>query len=375
MLKESTFFGRRLATCLLVILAGWLSVLATLMGVSAADTDQEIPAATLAGNTPISYGDLVTGTISAISQTVDYTFDGVNGEYAFIRVIDVFSSSLSPAITVYGPGGIDLGGGSGADFVVVSLLLEATGTYTVQVKDDTNSATGSFRLYLQRTREPVNASPAILGEILSDSIDLPPETNGYTVTVEASTLLIARVLDSSVSPFGPQLKLFAPNGDFLCSTQGTNFLQLLCNIESGGAHSIFIGDMNGVGVGSYHFYLQRTVNPANATPIYYGQLLFDAIEVRPEMKAYTLNGTAGRQVQVTVIDSNDSSFDPEIQVYKPDGFQLCDDWDELTAMVECQLEVSGTYTILVGDYGGEDTGSFAVGISGFAIYLPVITVK
>src|SRR5688572_29977397 len=99
MLKESIFPGRRFTLCLLIVLAGWLSVSIVLWGVRAAGPAEAsntlgtnkgtaaAPATRKAGSpSPIAYGDMVTGTIAAPGQSVSYTLNGLNGEYASVRV-------------------------------------------------------------------------------------------------------------------------------------------------------------------------------------------------------------------------------------------------------------------------------------------------
>ena len=74
------------------------------------------------------------------------------------------------------------------------------------------------------------------------------------------------------------------------------------------------------------------------------------------MKAYTL--LAGTGWRVTLSMSTDWHNGPDIRLYDPDGYLL----DSISGYDQAELSevlpISGKYTVLVGDYGGDNKGNY-----------------
>jgi hypothetical protein len=84
-----------------------------------------------------------------------------------------------------------------------------------------------------------------------------------------------------------------------------------------------------------------------------------SIDLAVELDTYTFNGTDGDEVLFSVTPTS-AGLDPDFDVYRPDGTRLCGDQHSGNSMVQeqCTLDASGTYTLLVGDYLANETGTY-----------------
>ena len=77
-----------------------------------------------------------------------------------------------------------------------------------------------------------------------------------------------------------------------------------------------------------------------------------------EHDTYAISGEAGDIVRLD-ISRTSGSFNPYVAVYRPDGTLLCSDGTIGSALThQCTLAVSGTYVILIGDWGINNTGGY-----------------
>ena len=58
------------------------------------------------------------------------------------------------------------------------------------------------------------------------------------------------------------------------------------------------------------------------------------------------------------------ALNPDVDIYRPDGTLLCEKASLSDALsVECTLDTSGTFTILVGDRSQNGTGGYQVSLT------------
>lgn len=98
--------------------------------------------------------------------------------------------------------------------------------------------------------------------------------------------------------------------------------------------------------------------------ISFGETVTGVINSPGQTVTYTFSGANGDPVLVRMTDTTGTGFDPEFRIYRPDGMLLCSTWDFTLAEKTCTMDAGGTHTILVGDYGGDETGSYTLSLSG-----------
>jgi len=101
-----------------------------------------------------------------------------------------------------------------------------------------------------------------------------------------------------------------------------------------------------------------------ATPIAFGQVFQASLSAASEVDTYTFDAQAGDVVRVEM--TTDTTFDPYIRLFGPDGSFIAEAAASGpgTATISCRLETAGTYRVLAMDYGGEETGAYALVLSG-----------
>jgi len=105
--------------------------------------------------------------------------------------------------------------------------------------------------------------------------------------------------------------------------------------------------------------LSATTIPHFAT-IDFGQTVQGSIGLPGEEDSYTFPANTGDIVLVQM-SRTFGDLDPYIRLYRPDDVKVCEADDSYSAEIpNCALSISGTYTLLVGDYGGTDTGSYNI---------------
>ncbi len=93
------------------------------------------------------------------------------------------------------------------------------------------------------------------------------------------------------------------------------------------------------------------------------KLIIGTINPVLEVDRYVFSGDADDRVLVRMVRTS-GDLSPQFRVYHPDGTSLCSSLVTNSALVErdCALDVSGTYSILVSDYGGIQKGAYALSI-------------
>lgn len=140
--------------------------------------------------TSISYGEVVTGEITAEIPSVSYTFNGNAGELVIIRMSSTSGSGLDSFLRLLDPSGVDFytddDSGGGTNALLGPVTLPETGTYTIVASgccDSTAaSTTGTFELAVNLAQTPTlavnqpvsfemnSANPVAFFNLLNDSI-------------------------------------------------------------------------------------------------------------------------------------------------------------------------------------------------------------
>ncbi|MBM4027252.1 MAG: hypothetical protein FJ280_17880 [Planctomycetes bacterium] len=100
-------------------------------------------------------------------------------------------------------------------------------------------------------------------------------------------------------------------------------------------------------------------------PIVSGQTKYTKIEFGGEAHCYWFWAEAGQGVVIGMGDNSKGGvLEPRIQLYDPRGVRIRDSWHHSQATIEnCQLAVTGIYTMVASDAGGDvDTGEYALSL-------------
>jgi hypothetical protein len=281
------------------------------------------------------------------------------------------SGSLSPKIRLYNPAGTLLSSANpgncyGSTIEMNTVTLPASGTYTVLVGDCSDTNTGNYVIYAQRTNNPSGAASLPFGQTQTGSISSATQSNSYTFSANANDLVDFTMVATSGS-LSPKIRLYNPAGTLLSSANpgncyGSTIEMNTVTLPASGTYTMLLGDCGDTNTGNYAIYAQRTNNPAGPIGLLWGQVQPGMIGSAAQSDSYTFPGSANDVVDFTMATTS-GSLSPKIRLYNPAGTLLSsvnpgNCYGSTIQMNSVTLPTSGAYTVLVGDCGDTSTGNY-----------------
>jgi hypothetical protein len=313
----------------------------------------------------MAFGETILCSLSVTGDTGSFTFTATAGDRVIVRM-GRRSSGLNPRVQLVAPDATILcqaySYGDVAD--IAECLLPSSGTYTLLASNYNSTATGNYSLALQRLNTPVSASTLDFGQTHLDALAVAGQFATYTFAGATGDSVLAR-MGSTTSALSPHLRIYQPNGESLCAAYSYAAAHDIagCLLPSDGQYTLVLSDYAGVATGSYGISLQRLNDPSNVTPLSFGDTLPKTITAAGEIDTYTFAASASDTVVVRM-GSAATTLDPHIRVYGPDGVKLCEvaSYNRAITSYGCLLPNDGSYSILVNDYSGADTGTYGISL-------------
>ena len=169
-----------------------------------------------------------TGTIAPVGDSDTWTFSATAGDSIVIRVGKITqTNTFTPRIRLFKPGAVQQAIASGSVAAEIAVTATNTGTFTVIVDDLVGTtATGTYRLTLAKTGDPVVVSPGDHGgPMTNDVMHLGTIATGdldvWTFSANSGDAIIVRVGEiTATNSFTPWVRLYGPNGKLLDSGFG-----------------------------------------------------------------------------------------------------------------------------------------------------------
>ena len=296
--------------------------------------------------TPINYGQTLAGSISAPGEIDSYTFSGSLNDRVTIRAWRT-SGTFTRYLQLYGPSGNLITSGYQVD-----RTLTEEGTYRIDIKDQYNTNTGDYLLYLEKLNNPGNVvadlecgqmTPGSIGM----SVDTPP-SKIYTLTAAANEKVTIRVLYTSGAGFLPHMEFYDPAGTLIVST----YSQIDRTLTQAGSYKLLIRDYYNTYSGTFVLNWQRVNNPCNATPISCGQVLSGSVSAAGEIDFYTFTASAGDVITIRYRKIT-GALVSYLELYNPNGALVT-----TGGQITTTLAAAGTYRIDIRDQNGTNTGDY-----------------
>ena len=311
------------------------------------------------GIIPLDFGQVVTGSIDALGEMAPYRFQAEAGDMARVRVAS--RGDVNPQVELFDSQGtlLDSDFTFGTD-VALDTRLVSGGTFSVLVSDVEGIGTGGYGLALRRLNGPSGIIPLDFDQTVTSTIDAASEMDTYSFQADVGDALSIRlsVLDRSSTSIDPQIELFDDQGNILDSDFDFGAsATLITRLESGGAFTILVSDVEGIGIGGYSLVLRRLNDLSKFQSLTIGQAVTGALDEPGKLDIYTFTAQAGQVVFFDVQERSGLSL-IEWQVVDQDGtvvFDTCLGCSEPGTQV---LERGGTYTITVGESDGDETGTY-----------------
>ncbi|MCP4574601.1 MAG: hypothetical protein GY838_19810 [bacterium] len=314
--------------------------------------------------TPISYGQTVTGDLSQPAETDAFTFSGADLDRVLARLIES-EIDTEPLLRLYGPDGDQVTGDS--DFTLAELPLSrlpGSGTYTLLVMDNPGTDTGGYSLHIQCINDPSGAGTLLQGDTVSGTVDQPATTQAYLLAANAGDRFLLRMVeDAGSGALAPELRIYEPDGTFIELNHDNIATEInAVELPLSGVYTVLAMDFGASDYGDYWLHCQCLNDPASATAISYGQTVTGDLSQRAETDAFTFSGANLDRVLARLVES-EIDTEPLLRLYGPDGDQVTGAVNFFLAELPLDpLPVSGTYTLLVMDNPGTDTGGYSLHI-------------
>ena len=315
---------------------------------------------------PIVSGEVKTGTISGPTFAETWTFSGVAGQRIILAALTT-SGSLNTNIALQAPGGGAAVVNTSADRTDYQLL--ATGTYTLTISDYSLAQTGTYSLSFLNvqggpltTAGDLDGGPMASSDIKSGQIGSVTDFDAFTFTGAVGQRVIITALATS-GVFNTAIYLYPPDGGPAENATAGDRLdqQLLEN----GTYTIVIEDYGNDQTGGYNLsLLNLTAGPLTSGTdpdggiLVSGESVSGQISAPGDMDAWHFVGTFGQRIVIAGVATS-IGINTNIAVYPPNGpaivFTSADRND-------FQLTASGTYTVVVEDYGDDTPGTYTLSL-------------
>ena len=326
---------------------------------------------TTGDSTQIQYGTCIQGAIDTAGEIDKYTFVGDSGDVVILRM-NRTSGSLNPYLELFAPDSGRLVTASPEPWPyyraqINDLKLTVGGTYTLLVGDDNSNETGGYALSLQCANRPGNPQAMVYGDLVEDTVVSMTQMRAYQFVGDSGDVVILRMNRTS-GGLNPYLELFAPGGGRLVTASQDYYRAYINDLKLtlGGTYTLLVGDDNSNETGGYALSLQSTNRPGNPRLIAYGGLVQDTVVSMTQMRAYQFVGDSG-DVVILRMNRTSGGLNPYLELFGSDGGRVLTAVPELWPYDQAQindlkLTKSGTYTLLVSDDNGNETGAYTLSL-------------
>ena len=339
------------------------------------------------GDRVLPNGGVLDGLIDSNGTDFDvYTFTATAGDKLLLGVRELGSNTnLNPRVQVFGPGGTQLADLTTSYAADYDLAAPHGGTYSLVVRDDDGFETGDYQLSLLRL-PPLSAQRVADTDdgdrVLANggTLDGQVDSNGtdfdvYTFDADAGEglLLGVRELGSNTN-LNPRVTIFAPDGTELADLTTSYAADYDLAAPQNGTYSLVVRDDDGFETGDYRLSLLR-LPPLGATRVadaddgdralINGEVLNGLIDSNgTDFDVYTFDADPGEQLLLGVRElGNNTNLNPRVTVFAPDGTQLADLTTSYAAAYDLTTPQGGTYSFVVRDDDGFETGDYAISVA------------
>lgn len=330
---------------------------------------------------PIQPGETQSGSIPIPGALQSWTLAGTAGDRIVVAAMTT-SGALDTDIFLDAPGGgleVSTHGAFGGGNRLDHRLL-ATGTYTLRIQDWGLSNTGTFQVTLMKLPGTLNSpgdpdgGPIVSGQTLAGQVNAASDLDGFQFAGSAGD----RVLITAVTFTGTcdtDLYLYPPGGGPAVATTHGAFGggdRLEFRLASTGTFTILASDWSLANTGLY--FITFLSMSSTAPSIASNETKTGAIAIRSDLEAYQFEGNAGDRVLFAAVATG-GAIDTDLTLFRPRGQPAIVTGHGAfggSDRIECKLDSTGTYTLVVSDWSFVNAGEFALtmlqipGATGFA---------
>lgn len=296
----------------------------------------------------------------ATSDMDQWTLSLVAGDYIHLNVTDtsLASGNLNPRVRLYSPDRLKLFDTASDTSVKLDFVADDGGEYLLVVTDQF-AGSGDYRVHFLQVPGAWTVPPGDHGGELS--VDFPSTGNinagdidPWTFEVAAGQsveLSVVDVQNSSVF-LNPLVHVYDPDRNRLFSDSSPTDVTFSFTPDQAGEYLVVVSGTD-ISAGEYRIDLSTAastglVNHAG-TALANGVLALGTLDVGV-VEQWTFEAGLGDHVMVAVHEvTSSTAFDSRLRIFGPDGTELFNVVNEVTAQAEFTAPRSGTYQVLVSD--------------------------
>ncbi len=313
--------------------------------------------------TGISYGQTLTGSISAAGEKDEFTFNGTSGDAVAVRLGKTAGSWNSRIELV---NSTNWGWWS---YNRMNVKLPSGGQWKITVRDNNSTGTGSYGLTLQRTKNPVGATALSFGQPASGNVTLPSQLKPYTISASAGENIALRWAKTGGAGQYVSLETFDPDGSQVNSWYGgpgsADF-----KANKTGTYTVMMSDYAGNATESFDVYTQSRKNPSSSTALAPGQSISGSLLNQLEMDVYTITASAGDTLVLNTTRGTVTTG------WMMPYLELCDVSGNILAAADDSMQrnfpAAGTYRVFFSTHYADSTGTYSISLQkqtvGLAVY-------
>jgi len=319
---------------------------------------------------PMTNGIMHLGSIETGDLDV-WTVAATNGQSVVLRMGETNNVVFAPQLRVYDPSGKLLQTDATTVGAEVAFTATNSGNFLVVAGDFTGSfaGSGSYRLTLAKTGDPVQVSPGDEGGpmtngIMQIGIIETGDLDVWTVAATNGQNVVIRMGETNNVTFSPQLRVYDPSGVLLDQETTTVGAEVSFRATNSGTFLVIASDFTGsyAGSGPYRLTLAKTGDPVQVSsgdeggPMTNGLMHTATIGIG-DLDVWTVEATNGQSVVIRMGETNNVTFSPQLRVYDPSGVLLDQETTTVGAEVSFRATNSGTFLVIASDFTGSYAGS------------------
>ena len=299
-------------------------------------------------NTPIAYGDTLSGQIAAAAEQDCFDFTGAVGDRIRVAVAET-SGTLAAAVDVVRNGTVLCTGLT----LPLDCVLDTSGPQTIVVRDVVGTLVGDYNVSLQRLNDPVGCGSLNYGDTVpGQSISLAAQEVCYSFSGTSGDRVRADLAETAGTLTTFQ-QVVRPDGAVVCSSIN---VPMDCTLNVTGTHALIIRDFIGSETGTFTVHLQHLDDPVGCGAIDYGDLVLgEGIGQAAEEQCYAFTGSTGTRVRIAAVETTGAPFNAFQELIRPNGTVAC---SGAGAPLDCTLDASGDHHVIVRDLNGTNTGGY-----------------
>jgi hypothetical protein len=300
-----------------------------------------------------------------------YTFSGTAGQRVVVTGVATGAGTHNTSLALYPPGGFvaEVNSNSGDR---IDVQLQRTGTYTILVEEYGNDHSGTYTVSLMNvTAGPytsggdTNGGTIVSNDVTTGSMSGVGDIDAYTFNGTFGQRFLVIAMATGGAGYNTAIAAYPPNGGPSPNFTTTDRVEFVCNAT--GLWTLLVEDSGNDVAGNYTLsILNITAGPysngseTDGGPIQDNVTRNGEVTSIADVDGYTFYGVAGMTANVTATATS-GTLNTNIALYAPNGGNAL--FNTTLDNIAPVLTQNGWYTLVVEDYGDDETGDYTLNVN------------